>query len=184
MGRLVELKHEMSDLEKTEFKPFDDILQDLKITPDDVSLSVPRYYNYGRSESFTVRQKVLHQMIEQMDSESKKTGTEKPSMNLDEATKILQMHERARQGRLRAKFMWELSMEEERKRKISKGNYELIYHHDLSYFRPESTVRRRRSDNGSEKVAWIYCAAKDEKSAIRGADIHWNAPWTDEARGD
>jgi hypothetical protein len=31
------------------------------------------------------------------------------------------MHERARQGRLRAKFMWELSMEEERKRKISKG---------------------------------------------------------------
>lgn len=68
-----------------------------------------------------MRQKVLHQMIEQMDSESKKHGSEKPTMNLDEATKILQMHERARQGRLRAKFMWELSMEEERKRKISKG---------------------------------------------------------------
>ena len=121
MGRIVELKHEMSDLEKTEFKPFDDILQDLKITPDDVAISVPRYYTHGRSESYTVRQKVLHQMIEQMDSESKKSGSEKPKMNLDEATKILQMHERARQGRLRAKFMWELSMEEERKRKISKG---------------------------------------------------------------
>ena len=121
MGRIVELKHEMSDLEKTEFQPFDDIIQDLKITPDDVSLSVPRYYIHGRSESYTVRQKVLHQMIEQMDAESKTKDGEKPSMNLDEAIKVLQMHERARQGRLRAKFMWELSMEEERKRKISKG---------------------------------------------------------------
>ena len=102
-------------------QPFDDIIQDLKITPDDVSLSVPRYYIHGRSESYTVRQKVLHQMIEQMDAESKTKDGEKPSMNLDEAIKVLQMHERARQGRLRAKFMWELSMEEERKRKISKG---------------------------------------------------------------
>lgn len=43
-------------------------------------------------------------------------------MTTDEAIKLLQIHERARQGRLRAKFMWELSREEERRLKGAKGS--------------------------------------------------------------
>lgn len=33
MGRLIELKHEMIGLELSEYHFFDDILQDLKLTP-------------------------------------------------------------------------------------------------------------------------------------------------------
>lgn len=33
MGRILELKHEMVELELTEFQYFDDILQDLKLAP-------------------------------------------------------------------------------------------------------------------------------------------------------
>ena len=40
----------------------------------------------------------------------------KPKMPLGEAIQALQIHERARQGRLRAKFMWELSREDERRK--------------------------------------------------------------------
>ena len=48
-----------------------------------------------------------------------------PQMTTDEAIKLLQIHERARQGRLRAKFMWELSREEERRLKGAKGSSHL-----------------------------------------------------------
>lgn len=37
-------------------------------------------------------------------------------MSLEEAIRLIQVHERARQGRLRAKFMKEIRMEEERER--------------------------------------------------------------------
>ena len=43
-------------------------------------------------------------------------------MSVEEAIRVVQIHERARQGRLRAKFMYEIRLEEEReKEKDKKG---------------------------------------------------------------
>lgn len=44
MGRLVEIKIEMINLEKTEFHYLDDICQDMKLTPSDIELPVPKYF--------------------------------------------------------------------------------------------------------------------------------------------
>ena len=40
-------------------------------------------------------------------------------MTLEEAIRLIQVHERARQGRLRAKFMREIRQQEEREKKAS-----------------------------------------------------------------
>jgi len=39
MGRLIELKYQMIELEKSEFHFMDDIIADMELTPHDVELS-------------------------------------------------------------------------------------------------------------------------------------------------
>jgi len=121
MGRLVEIKFEMINLEKTEFHYLDDICQDMKLTPSDIELPVPKYFKFGRDEAFALRSEVLQKILKSIGDRNdvKNLG---PQMTTDEAIKLLQIHERARQGRLRAKFMWELSREEERRLKGAKGS--------------------------------------------------------------
>ncbi|KAG5214508.1 hypothetical protein JEQ12_000084 [Ovis aries] len=74
MGRILELKNEMVELELTEFHYFDDILQDLKLAPKYQVKPIP----------------------------------------LEEAVKLIQIAERARQGRLRAMFMKQIYLQEYR----------------------------------------------------------------------
>uniref|UniRef100_A0A8B9XV30 IQ motif containing with AAA domain 1 n=1 Tax=Bos mutus grunniens TaxID=30521 RepID=A0A8B9XV30_BOSMU len=74
MGRILELKNEMVELELTEFHYFDDILQDLKLEPKYQVKPIP----------------------------------------LEEAVKLIQIAERARQGRLRAMFMKQIYLQEYR----------------------------------------------------------------------
>ncbi|XP_010624422.1 dynein regulatory complex protein 11 isoform X3 [Fukomys damarensis] len=74
MGRILELKNEMVELELTEFHYFDDILQDLKLAPKTTVKAMP----------------------------------------LEEAVKLIQVAERARQGRLRAIFMKQIYLQEYR----------------------------------------------------------------------
>ncbi|XP_075862192.1 dynein regulatory complex protein 11 isoform X2 [Microcebus murinus] len=80
MGRILELKNEMVELELTEFHYFDDILQDLKLAPKYSAKSMP----------------------------------------IEEAVKLIQIAERARQGRLRALFMKQIYLQEYRA-KLSKA---------------------------------------------------------------
>jgi len=44
---------------------------------------------------------------------------EDEKMSLEEAIRLVQIHERARQGRLRAKFMREIRQQEEREKKAA-----------------------------------------------------------------
>ena len=44
---------------------------------------------------------------------------EEEKMSLEEAIRVIQIHERARQGRLRAKFMREIRQQEEREKRAA-----------------------------------------------------------------
>lgn len=121
MGRLLELKYEMIELEKTEFHYIDDICQDMKLTHHDIELPVPKYFKHTRGEAFHEREKVLAKILEKIGENQEAKKNLGPQMRLEEAIRHLQVHERGRQGRLRAKFMWELSREEERRLKGAKG---------------------------------------------------------------
>ncbi|XP_060724553.1 dynein regulatory complex protein 11 isoform X1 [Tachysurus vachellii] len=128
MGRLVELKNEMVELEYSEFHYFDDMLQDLKMTPEDLEVPIPRYFVRERMKALKEREKILAQIL------AKKGNIEHEpvaahSMTVERAVRLLQVSERARQGRLRARFMKEIRDEE---RKIQRRVINSTMDHHLS----------------------------------------------------
>uniref|UniRef100_H2YYL2 IQ motif containing with AAA domain 1 n=1 Tax=Ciona savignyi TaxID=51511 RepID=H2YYL2_CIOSA len=112
MGRLLEVKDEMVNLEFSEFHYFDDILSDLKLTPNDIEIPIPKYFLHERKKVLQEREQVLGKILAKMGP----TDREAKKMSLEEAIRLVQIHERARQGRLRAKFMREIRLEEEREK--------------------------------------------------------------------
>uniref|UniRef100_A0AAY4E4H4 ATPase AAA-type core domain-containing protein n=1 Tax=Denticeps clupeoides TaxID=299321 RepID=A0AAY4E4H4_9TELE len=107
MGRLLELKSEMVELEHSDFHYFDDMLQDLKMTP----VPIPRYFVREQMHVLKDREKLLGHVLAQgghIDQEKVR------GMPLEEAVQLLQVSERARQGRLRARLMKEIRDQEGR----------------------------------------------------------------------
>uniref|UniRef100_A0A8D2DQ51 IQ motif containing with AAA domain 1 n=1 Tax=Sciurus vulgaris TaxID=55149 RepID=A0A8D2DQ51_SCIVU len=114
MGRILELKNEMVELELSEFHYFDDILQDLKLAPQQLDIPIPKYFLKEKMEVIKERQKILAQIL--ADSGLDATGMKSTvkSMPLERAIKLIQIAERARQGRLRALFMKQIYLQEYR----------------------------------------------------------------------
>ncbi|NXT41464.1 DRC11 protein, partial [Pelecanoides urinatrix] len=111
IGRILEMKKEMVELENSEFHYIDNILEDLKLLPEDIEVPIPRYFIKEKLEVLQQREKILDQIL--LD-----TGlqTQKPvkAMTFEEAIKMIQVAERARQGRCRAAFMKQIYLEEKR----------------------------------------------------------------------
>ncbi|XP_055069214.2 dynein regulatory complex protein 11 isoform X1 [Misgurnus anguillicaudatus] len=113
MGRLVELKNEMVELEYSEFHYFDDILQDFKMTPEDLEVPIPRYFVRERIRALKEREKMLTHILTSGGHQENSTATVQ-AMSVERAVWLLQVSERARQGRLRAHFMKKIRQEEQR----------------------------------------------------------------------
>uniref|UniRef100_A0A4W4GSG1 AAA+ ATPase domain-containing protein n=1 Tax=Electrophorus electricus TaxID=8005 RepID=A0A4W4GSG1_ELEEL len=121
MGRVLELKNEMVEKEFSEFHYMDDVILDLKLTPEDLEIPIPRYFLSEQSKVQRDRQQMLSRILDLM------ATAEKPKVcriHRAEAVKMIQVTERARQGRLRAKFMREIQRDEERQKRAK--------HQDLS----------------------------------------------------
>ncbi|CAI9720153.1 regulatory complex 11-like [Octopus vulgaris] len=116
IGRILELKNEMVNLEFSEFHYFDDILADYKLTPHDIELPIPKYFLLERKRILKDREGLLDSILTKLGI---KVLDKKDMIQLtfEEAVHIIQMNERARQGRLRAKFMKEIRLQEEREKR-------------------------------------------------------------------
>ncbi|XP_059183502.1 dynein regulatory complex protein 11-like, partial [Centropristis striata] len=106
IGRLLELKSQMVELELSEFHYFDDQLLDLKMTPKDLEIPIPRYFLREKIQMQTKFAKILETQ------QNNQTVSSVQSMSLEEAVRLLQVSERARQGRIRAQYMKELVQSE------------------------------------------------------------------------
>ncbi|GCB60130.1 hypothetical protein scyTo_0014113 [Scyliorhinus torazame] len=115
MGRILELKNEMVKLEFSEFHYCDDVLQDLKLIPEDLEIPVPRYFVKDKLKVLKARENILARILSRSWAQVEQVTSVK-LLSLEEAIQIIQISERARQGRLRAKFMLEIRMEEEKDR--------------------------------------------------------------------
>ncbi|XP_039609173.1 dynein regulatory complex protein 11 isoform X2 [Polypterus senegalus] len=116
MGRLVELKNDMVEKEFSEYHYMDDIIQDLKLTPGDLEIPTPRYFIRERAKVLQERAKMLSRILEKIEKKETITVTAVRTLSVEEAIKFIQIAERARQGRLRAKFMKEIRENEEKQR--------------------------------------------------------------------
>ncbi|XP_015862606.1 dynein regulatory complex protein 11 [Peromyscus maniculatus bairdii] len=118
MGRVLELKNEMVELEMTEFHYFDDILQDLKLAPQQLDVPIPRYFLKERLEVIKGREKILARILNECGLNLPDVKFAVKSLALEEAVKMIQIAERARQGRLRAMFMKQIFLQECRAKEI------------------------------------------------------------------
>ena len=123
MGRLMEIKRELVEMDCSEYHYFDDLLVDMKMTPDDINIPIPPYFL--QREALVKRMEMLKAMMQKFNIKSQHdllatTNFEKP-ISMSEAIQIIQTHERARQGNLRSKFMDHIRKDEERKTQVRSG---------------------------------------------------------------
>jgi len=111
IGRVIELKHEMVGLDFLEYSYHDESVADLKMSPFEAELVVPRFIRRDRKEQIDYWKAQMDAAVAKMDAEE--AGPTGVIMTPEEAIALLQRHERARQGRLRAKLMQEIRRQEE-----------------------------------------------------------------------
>ncbi|XP_054288457.1 dynein regulatory complex protein 11 [Macrosteles quadrilineatus] len=112
LGRYLELKHELVNLDLSEFSYFDDLLTEQRVLPSEAQVNIPNYYRRERAQEIADRKKTMDDILKKLGFyEEEYTGIE---MTEDEAIRLIQIHERARQGRLRSQFMKEIRLLKEK----------------------------------------------------------------------
>ncbi|XP_017844860.1 dynein regulatory complex protein 11 [Drosophila busckii] len=109
LGRVVELKHDLVTCDLMEFSYNDDVVDRLRLTPMETELRIPRYFLREREKELELRKQTMHEILIKL-GWLEEHPLEEPLTEI-EAIRLLQMHERARQGRLRAHFMKEIRKE-------------------------------------------------------------------------
>ena len=103
MGRMLEIRHWMVKLNRgLDFVNLDDILVDLKLTPDVLEIPVPKHFIEDRAKELDDRDKFLEALVEKYNvkppqpSPIIKIGA---PLNEDDAIMIIQKNERGAWGR-------------------------------------------------------------------------------------
>ncbi|XP_070688696.1 dynein regulatory complex protein 11 [Pempheris klunzingeri] len=104
VGRVLELKNEMVEKEFSEYHYMDDVLHDLKLIPADLEIPIPRYFISDRSKELQERKTMLTDILKMVEVTESPEPLMAKDMSQEEAIRIIQVVERARQGRLRAKL--------------------------------------------------------------------------------
>ncbi|NWS79846.1 DRC11 protein, partial [Toxostoma redivivum] len=114
MGRVLEIKREMVALESCEWHCMDGILMDLKRVPEDIEIPIPKYFVKEKLRILQEREQYLHEILLNAGLLEQEPVR---AMTLEEGIKVIQVAERARQGRARAAFMRRIYFEEKRQSK-------------------------------------------------------------------
>lgn len=106
LGRYLELKNDMVNLNFNEFTFLDSATAQLGLLPQDIELKIPLHYRNERLQTIEWQHNFIDEVL-------KKTGFyEEEKIEVDmpirQAILLIQRHERARQGRMRAQFMKEV----------------------------------------------------------------------------
>ncbi|KFP82513.1 IQ and AAA domain-containing protein 1, partial [Acanthisitta chloris] len=109
IGRILEIKKEMVRLENSECQYMDDILMDLKLLPEDLEIPIPRYFIKENLEVLRQREKALDEILLDAGLQEEKHVK---AMTVEEAVRVIQTAERARQGRCRAAFMKQIYLKD------------------------------------------------------------------------
>ncbi|KAG5885212.1 hypothetical protein JTB14_012235 [Gonioctena quinquepunctata] len=106
LGRLLELKADLVEADLNEYTHCGDIMEKMNLTPLDTEILTPSCFRKERKDEIEYRSKVIDGVLSKLGFID--TTAEKVPMTEQQAILIIQTHERARQGRLRAQFMKEI----------------------------------------------------------------------------
>ncbi|XP_076656348.1 dynein regulatory complex protein 11 isoform X2 [Halictus rubicundus] len=112
LGRVLELKHELVEIDLSEYSYFDDILINLGVTPQEIEIQLPRYFRRERIKEIEERRSFIESTLRSVGALDEVVLPKQ--MSELEAVRLIQAHERARQGRLRFQVMKEIRKMKER----------------------------------------------------------------------
>lgn len=162
IGRMLEVRHWMVKLNRgLDFVSLDDILVDLKLTPDVLEIPVPKYFIEDRAKELDDRDKFLEALVEKYKVKPPqpnpiiKIGAPLP---VTEAIAIIQKNERGRQGRERAQLVG--LMKKQRQMEDKRSRMGIPLSHDEAATRIQAVVRgfiwrRRIKRQADEELMFI-----------------------------
>ncbi|KAK0180478.1 hypothetical protein PV327_006116 [Microctonus hyperodae] len=106
LARVLELKHELVEVDLSEYNYYDDVLIKYGILPQEVELNIPSYFRRERESEIQLRREFITSILKNIGALNEVISPKK--MTELDAIKLIQMHERARQGRVRFQFMKEI----------------------------------------------------------------------------
>ncbi|XP_011142769.1 dynein regulatory complex protein 11 [Harpegnathos saltator] len=112
LGRVLELKHELVNIDLAEHNYYDDVLIERGVTPQEAEIRVPRYFRHERIAEIEERRRFMEDTLRNLGALRDTVMPEKITQS--QAIRLIQAHERARQGRLRYQFMKEIREMKER----------------------------------------------------------------------
>ncbi|KAL0819448.1 hypothetical protein ABMA28_007553 [Loxostege sticticalis] len=115
LGRLIEIKHDLVEIQMSDFTFDDDeSLQKLQVTSFEAEPCIPQFFIREREEEIQSRRQFIIDTLTKLGYEPPKP--EPLVLTEQQAVLIIQSHERARQGRLRGQFMKEIRLLKEKGR--------------------------------------------------------------------
>lgn len=112
LGRILELKADLVEADLCEWTHCGDVMEELNLTTLQSELKIPTCFRNERKDELEYRRNVIDNVLSKLGFLEK--VEEKIKMSEQQAILIIQVHERARQGRLRAQFMKEIKSMKER----------------------------------------------------------------------
>lgn len=88
----------MVNLEFSEYHFFDDVLSDMKLTPADIEIPVPRYFTQENEKDIKDRMKLMAETLAKYRLDETSDKKEEIKMSLEEAIKIIQVGYCSRQS--------------------------------------------------------------------------------------
>lgn len=119
LGRVLELKQDLVRIDLTEFSYNEEIMAKYKCTPIDTELRVPKFFLREREEELKKRNEFMDDILKKIGAIEEEVYVER--LSEVDAIKLIQLHERARQGRLRTQFMKEIKSLKEKGNKADRG---------------------------------------------------------------
>ncbi|KAB0795971.1 hypothetical protein PPYR_10032 [Photinus pyralis] len=106
LGRILELKCDLVEADLCEWSHCGDVIESLHLNPLSCDLTIPSCFTRERKEELEYRKRTVEDTLNKL-GYLEKVQTKIP-LTEHKAILIIQTHERARQGRLRAQFMKEI----------------------------------------------------------------------------
>lgn len=88
LGRILELRHELIDIDLSEFSYYDDILLKHSITPQEAEVKVPTYFRRENEKNFQQKKKFIEDVWKKLEGSFEK---EEKILSLEDAVKIIQV---------------------------------------------------------------------------------------------
>ena len=66
LGRMLELKHELVNLDLSEFSYYDDVLVNMRLLPQQAEITIPQYYRREREEEIRQRRKTIDDILKRL----------------------------------------------------------------------------------------------------------------------